>query len=65
MLVNARSSIYQLTYHFVFVTKYRQSVFESDKQKKDILDILERIATKKELTIHKSEGVVGHFDLFV
>ncbi len=56
MFVNARSSVYQLTYPFVFVTKYRPSVFESNKQKKDRLDLLESIAAKKGLTIHKSEA---------
>jgi len=44
MLINARTSVTDMNYHLVFVTKYRKSMFTTTELKNKLKTILQSIA---------------------
>ena len=63
MLIHARTSVTDLNYHLVFVTKYRKVVFTTDEKRKILKDILQSIADYKGVTIQSMEIMDDHVHL--
>lgn len=65
MLICARTSVTDLNYHLVFVTKYRKVVFTTDEKRKILKDILQSIADYKGVTIQSMEIMDDHVHLLL
>lgn len=65
MLIYARTSVTDLNYHLVFVTKYRKVVFTTDEKRKILKDILQSIADYKGVTIQSMEIMDDHVHLLL
>ena len=65
MLICARTSVTDLNYHLVFVTKYRKVVFTTDEKRKILKDILQSIADYKGVTIQSMEIMNDHVHLLL
>ncbi|MDR3271587.1 MAG: IS200/IS605 family transposase [Peptococcaceae bacterium] len=64
-LTHARTSVYNLNYHIIWGTKYRNKVLQG-KVEKDLKQILLQIAEEHELTIaHMEVGLDDHIHLLV
>ena len=65
MLIHARTSVTDLNYHLVFVTKYRKVLFTTDEKRKILKDILQSIADYKGVTIQSMEIMDDHVHLLL
>lgn len=65
MLIKERTSVTNLMYHLVFVTKHRKSVFDTEDKRQQLGDELKRIAEQKEITIIQMEIANDHVDLLI
>lgn len=65
MLICARTSVTDLNYHLVFLTKYRKVVFTTDEKRKILKDILQSIADYKGVTIQSMEIMDDHVHLLL
>lgn len=55
MVIKTRTNVYQTTYHLVFVTKYRQSIFTTKEQKNALKIYFQQIANNHEIHIITQE----------
>lgn len=51
MLVKGRTSVYDFNFHLVFVTKYRQPIFNTDEMQAHVENMIRDIAADNEITI--------------
>ena len=65
MLIYARTSVTDLNYHLVFVTKYRKVVFTTDEKRNILKDILQSIADYKGVIIQSMEIMDDHVHLLL
>lgn len=65
MLINARTSITDMNYHLVFVTKYRKKMFTTPELKNKLKTILQSIADYKDVTIQSIEVMSDHVQLLI
>ena len=65
MLIHARTSVTDMNYHLVFVTKYRKSIFTTPELKNKMKLILKSIATYKGVTIQSMEVIDDHVQLII
>ena len=65
MLINARTSVTDMNYHLVFVTKYRKKMFTNDKLRNKLKTILQYIADYKSVTIQSMEVMLDHVYLLI
>ena len=65
MLIHARTSVTDLNYHLIFVTKYRKEIFVTDDHKNQLRTILYSIADYKGVTIQSLEIMNDHVHLLI
>lgn len=65
MLINARTSVTDMNYHLVFVTKYRKQMFTTTELKDKLKTILQSIADYKGVTIQSMELMSDHVHLLI
>ena len=65
MLINARTSVTNMNYHLIFVTKYRKQMFTTPKLKNKLKTILQSIADYKGVTIQSMEVMSDHVQLLI
>lgn len=65
MLINARTSVTDMNYYLVFVTKYRKQIFTTNELKIKLKTILQSIADYKGVTIQSMEVMSDHVHLLI
>ena len=65
MLINARTSVTNMNYQLVFVTKYRKQIFTTNKLKDKLKTILQSIADYKGVTIQSMDVASDHVQLLI
>ena len=65
MIIETRTNVYQTSYHLVFVTKYRENIFNSLGEQQDIKELFEKVAQDHEITILTQEVMPDHVRLLV
>ena len=65
MLIHARTSVTDMNYHLVFVTKYRKPIFTTPKLKNKMKSILKSIANYKGVIIQSMEVMDDHVHLII
>ena len=65
MLINARTSVTDMNYHLVFVTKYRKQMFTTTELKDKLKTILQSIADYKDVTIQSMDVMPDHIHLLI
>lgn len=55
MLVKERTSVYDFSFHLVFVTKYRKAIFTTEKMRTDMKNILLDIAKNNDVEVNSLE----------
>ena len=65
MYTKTRTNVYRTTYHFVWVTKYREGIFATPERREVMKEFLHQIAENNEITILESEILDGHVHLVV
>ena len=65
MLINARTSVTDMNYHLVFVTKYRKQMFTTGELRDKLKTILQSIADYKGVTIQSMEVMSDHVHLLI
>ena len=65
MLINARTSVTDMNYRLVFVTKYRKQMFTTPELKNKLKTILQSIADYKGVTIQSMEIMSDHVQLLI
>lgn len=65
MLINARTSVTDMSYYLVFVTKYRKQIFTTPELKIKLKTILQSIADYKGVTIQSMEIMSDHVQLLI
>lgn len=65
MLTRRRTSVTDLNYHLVFVTKYRKSVFVTDTHREEMVNILKKIAKGKGVTVQSIEVMDDHVHMLI
>lgn len=57
--------VYNLHFHLIWCTKYRNKVFNTDKLSGEMKDILSSIASDNEIIIEKIEVMPDHIHLLI
>ena len=65
MLTRRRTSVTDLNYHLVFVTKYRKQVFTTDHLREEMLQILGKIASGKGVVVQRMEVMSDHVHMLI
>ena len=65
MLIHARTSVTDMNYYLVFVTKYRKPMFTTPELRNKLKSILESIANYKGVTIQSMEVMDDHVHLLI
>ena len=65
MLTRRRTSVIDLNYHLVFVTKYRKQVFTTDQLREEMLQILYKIASGKGVVVQRMEVMPDHVHMLI
>ena len=65
MLTRRRTSVTDLNYHLVFVTKYRKQVFTTDQLREEMLQILGKIASGKGVEVQRMEVMPDHVHMLI
>lgn len=65
MLINARTSVTDMNYQLVFVTKYRKQMFTTPELKNKLKSILQSIADYKGITIQSMKVMPDHVNLLI
>ena len=64
-MIQTRTCTYDITYHIVFVTKYRKKIFDSDKRKQELKDILTKLSQGNNSEIIEIEIADDHVHMIV
>lgn len=65
MIIKTRTNVYQTSYHLIFVSNYRQNVFETAKRQEDLKSFFEKVADKQEIEILSQKVMQDHVRLLV
>lgn len=65
MVTKTRTSVYQTSYHLVFVTKYRKDVFTNEMYQKSLKNLFYEIAKENEISIQTMEVMSEHVHLLI
>lgn len=65
MLIHARTSVTDMNYHLVFVTKYHKPIFTTSELKIKMKSILESIANYKGVTIQYMQVMDDHIQIII
>ena len=65
MIVKTRTNVYDFNFHLVFVTKYRQHVFNSEEKRQSMTKILQYIGDIYDITIQELEVMTDHIHLLI
>lgn len=65
MLKHNRTNVYDFNFHLVFVTKYRQKIFDTHDKQKIMKNILKNIAKGNNIIIQSIEVLPDHIHLLI
>ena len=65
MYTKTRTNLYRTTYHLVWVTKYRKTIFTTLNRREAMMEMLSLIAENNDITILESEVMEDHIHLVV
>ena len=65
MLVKERTSVYDFSFHLVFVTKYRKAIFTTDEMQTDMKNILLNIAKNNDVEVNSLEVTPDHVRMLI
>lgn len=65
MVVKSRTNMYQTKYHLIFVTKYRENIFNTIDKQNTIKISLETVAENHEIKIISQEVMPNHVSLLI
>lgn len=65
MLIRRRTSVTDLNFHLVLVTKYRQEIFTTQNYRDDMLTILNSIAINNDVQIQSLEVMPDHVHMLI
>ena len=64
-MIQTRTCNYDITYHIVFVTKYRKKIFDNDERKQKLKNILTKLSKGNNSKILKLEIVDDHVHMVI
>ena len=64
-MIQTRTCNYDITYHIVFVTKYRKKIFDNDERKQKLKDILTKLSKGNNSRIFELEIVDDHVHMVI
>lgn len=64
-MIQTRTCNYDITYHIVFVTKYRKKIFDNDERKQKLKDILTKLSKGNNSKILELEIVDDHVHMVI
>lgn len=65
MLVKERTSVYDFSFHLVFVTKYRKAIFTTEKMRSEMKKILLDIAKNNDVEVNSLEVTPDHVHMLI
>ena len=65
MLVKERTSVYDFSFHLVFVTKYRKAIFTTEKMRSEMKNILLDIAKNNNVEVNSLEVTPDHVHMLI
>lgn len=65
MIMKTRTNVYDFNFHLVFVTKYRQHVFNSKEKQQSMTKILQHICDSHNITIQELKVMSDHIHLLI
>lgn len=65
MLRKERTSVYNFSFHLVFVTKYRKEIFTTDEMRTDMKNILLDIAKNNDVEVNSLEVTPDHVHMLI
>ena len=65
MLVKERTSVYDFSFHLVFVTKYRKAIFTTEKMQSEMKNILLDIAKNNVVEVNSLEVTPDHVHMLI
>ena len=65
MYIKTRTNVYQTTYHLVWVTKYRKSIFIDEDSRESMKSILREIAERNDIAVFEMEVISDHVHMVV
>ena len=65
MLKHNRTNVYDFNFHLVFVTKYRQKIFDTQEKQDLMKNILKNIAEGNDIIIQSIEVLPDHIHLLI
>ena len=65
MLVKERTSVYDFSFHLVFVTKYRKKIFTTEKMQSEMKNILLDIAKNNDVEVNSLEVTPDHVHMLI
>lgn len=65
MLKHIGNSVYNLTYHLVFVTKYRQAIFNTNERRESMKAFIRNICQQRNVEIIQLEVMPEHVHLLI
>lgn len=65
MLKHNRTNVYDFNFHLVFVTKYRQKIFDTQDKQELMKNILKNIAEGNDVIIQSIEVLPDHIHLLI
>lgn len=64
-MIQTRTCTYDITYHIVFVTKYRKKIFDNDKRKQELNNILTKLSKGNNSEIIEMEIVDDYVHMVI
>ena len=65
MLRKERTSVYDFSFHLVFVTKYRKKIFTTEKMQSEMKNILLDIAKNNDVEVNSLEVTPDHVHMLI
>ena len=65
MIIHEEGYVYNFNYHLVFVTKYRQKIFDTKKKVETMKSILRRQAEISDVTVNELEVMPDHVHMLI
>lgn len=63
--IYTRRYVYNLHFHLIWCTKYRNQIFSDDKLSDELKDIFQNVASDNDIVIEKMKVMPDHVHLFV
>ena len=64
-MIETRTSVYDLHFHLVFVTKYRKSIFDTNEKQEELKTLMSSFAEKNGSTVESIEVMADHVHIIL